>query len=442
MARLKVITPTTNISSGSIGTNFIKDDAVTLAKLNTTGASNGQVLAYNSTSGAVEWASNAVYTDANAVDAWEAAAGITSTSTNKILSFNKSVTRGVEGYTYWDSDEFWIGDAQGIVIEDNKIAPWGNNNPPLILGGANTGTGGISIDSSVEFVQTTHANAATTFNQPVEFNNPIQVDSTSVFNNTVEFNNPIQVDGTSVFNAAVDFNQAMQVDNNLTVTGTTLFDTTSPVKIECATAGLTNPVLHLEVEESNWSKAQLLLEDSNDDVVAIVGRRDDTLKNYQLNYTLDPNNTKARTNVGGAGTTYPGDYFMAFEKDWYDLDEIKMVQKVFGAHNGFEIRAYDDSNGSTFNPNDATNGSRHYKAKPIRLMGSEVELYASTSGATEATVKVLEVEETRVTINTLTRLHNAGSDPSNPLEGDVYYNTGTDRVKLYTGAGWKTLSVD
>ena len=55
MARLKIITPTTNISTGSIGSAFIKDDAVTLAKINTSGASDQQVLLYNSTSGEVEW---------------------------------------------------------------------------------------------------------------------------------------------------------------------------------------------------------------------------------------------------------------------------------------------------------------------------------------------------------------------------------------------------
>ena len=67
---LKVRTPNTNISTGSIKTDFIKDanvttakiadDAVTLAKISTTGATNGKVLTYNSTTDAVEWADTPV----------------------------------------------------------------------------------------------------------------------------------------------------------------------------------------------------------------------------------------------------------------------------------------------------------------------------------------------------------------------------------------------
>ena len=207
-----------------------------------------------------------------------------------------------------------------------------------------------------------------------------------------------------------------------------------PIKVTAPTVGLTTPALHLETGQSGWNKAHLLLEDSNDDVVAVVGRNDTTLKNYQYNFTLDPNNTKPRTNVGGTGVVYPGDYFVAFEKNYYDQDEIEMTLKVYGAHNGFIIEAHDDSNGTNWSDGLA------YNWKPIVLKGSEVSVKTNTGGQTP--IERVKVDNTRVTINNLTRLHNAGSDPSNPLQGDVYYNTISDRIKLYTGAGWKTLSVD
>ena len=105
---IKIITPNTNISTGSINTNFIKDaavttvkildanvtvakmaansvdsdqyvdgsidtahigdDQVTLAKISTTGASNEQVLTYNSTSGNIEWAANSDIDVSNITD--------------------------------------------------------------------------------------------------------------------------------------------------------------------------------------------------------------------------------------------------------------------------------------------------------------------------------------------------------------------------------------
>jgi len=80
---LKVRTPTTNIGTGSIKTDFIKDanvttakiadDAVTLAKISTTGAADNQILVYDSTSGNIQWEdAPAGYTDAEAVAAVEA----------------------------------------------------------------------------------------------------------------------------------------------------------------------------------------------------------------------------------------------------------------------------------------------------------------------------------------------------------------------------------
>lgn len=151
---------------------------------------------------------------------------------------------------------------------------------------------------------------------------------------------------------------------------------------------------------------------------------------YQLNYTLDPNNTHGRTGA----TTFAGDYFMSFDKNYSDQSAIKMEQRVFGANGGFNIKVFDDFN---------SGGGNQYHAKPIRLQGEKIELHTDSSGTPFGSfTETLTVDSTRVTINNLTRLHNASSDPSSPLEGDVYYNTGTDRIKLYTGAGWVTLSVD
>jgi len=480
MARLNVITPNTNVSP-------------TLAKF-PTGASNGDILVWNSTTSKIEWATSphiTKYTDAEAVDAIEAVSALTFTSNNVDFNFVKSITRGTDGYTYWNHDEFWIGDSVGLVIENNAISPWGNtvktagvfvadrlytivtagttdytligaadNNvdtkfiatgvgtgtgtarehTPIVLGSSSAGSG-VLIDNRLVVSKTTDANSTATFDVPTTFNDPVyiynstQIDGYLTFNGSsaqtgkqefnninadlcAEFNNPIQVDGTAVFNNNVE----IVVSNGQN----------SPVKMEKASGlNLTSPVLHLEGGESGWNKPQMLLEDSNGKACSIVGRHDTGQDNYQLNYTVDPDNEHPRTGVGGNGNTLAGDYFFGFVKNYSDQSAISMVMDVYGANGGFNINAYDDSNGTNW-----SGDGRAYNPKPIRLKGSQSELWAGGS------TQILVADTTRVTINKLTRLHNAASDPGSPLEGDVYYNTGTDRIKLYTGAGWKTLSVD
>ena len=215
MAELKVITPTTNVSSGSIDTVFIKDDAITLAKINTSGATDQQVLLYNSTSGNVEW-----------------------------------------------------------------------DNIPVA-------------------------------------------------------------------------------------------DITDKAKITEAPS-LVSPLLHLKATNSGWNSTQILLEDSNDDAVALVGQNNTTAKGYQFNYTLDPNNTKPRTNVGGNGLTFAGDYFFGFRKNYLNQDEIAMDIDVYGAHSGLNIMARDDFNG----------GVNSYNWKPIRLKGNDLSLSVGSTPFGSTTEKL------------------------------------------------------
>lgn len=55
---MKMITPNTNISAGSVKTAFIKDKAVTGDKIATTGATDAQVLSYDLATNTVVWADN------------------------------------------------------------------------------------------------------------------------------------------------------------------------------------------------------------------------------------------------------------------------------------------------------------------------------------------------------------------------------------------------
>jgi hypothetical protein len=37
-------------------------------------------------------------------------------------------------------------------------------------------------------------------------------------------------------------------------------------------------------------------------------------------------------------------------------------------------------------------------------------------------------------------IQNLATDPSTPVQGQIYYNTASDAIKVYDGAAWVTLS--
>lgn len=185
-----------------------------------------------------------------------------------------------------------------------------------------------------------------------------------------------------------------------------------------------SPILHLVTDNTGWDKAHIILEDYNAPAIAIGGRNNTSAKNYQTAWTMDPEHNHPRTNVHigntvtagsfvsgttykiqsvgttdftaigsannnvgtsfeatGAGsgtgtasmgndTVYQGDYFYGFMKIYSDQDEIEMDMRVYGAHNGFNIKAFDDANGATWDGQ--ASGNIGYQPKPIRLIGSTV----------------------------------------------------------------------
>jgi hypothetical protein len=382
---IKMITPNTNVSAGSINTNFLKDaavtvdkmaansvdsdqyvdgsidtahigdDQVTLAKISTTGASNEQVLQYNSTSGNIEWA------DAGSSDFDPANAGAISNTGNILPAADNTWDIGSPSYKY---NDIYAETFQGTAVLAENLnlgAPAGD-----IL---------TYQDSSNRWKASSY--------------------------NTVR---------------------------NFFISGT-------PEGMQMPAAELGDPVLKLVSSNSGWDKAQVTLVDSNDDAVAFVGRTNNGQKNYQFNFTLDPNNTKGRTNVGGTGNTFPGDYFVAFEKDWSDQDAIQMTQKVFGANDGFFLKVFDDSNGTSWSDTLA------YNWKPINFQGSEISCQIGVGLGSP--VEQLKVEQYRTSVNGNLRLHVASSDPTGvtATAGDLYFNNSTNpgKVKVYNGTAWEAL---
>jgi hypothetical protein len=145
-------------------------------------------------------------------------------------------------------------------------------------------------------------------------------------------------------------------------------DATSNMVVDGSAGGLTSPVLELVTDNTGYNRPALMFKDSNADYVSVGGENNTGSSLYVYNFTMDPNNTHGRTGV----TTFAGDYFVGFTKNYSDQSAITMDMNVYGANGGFNLSAFDDFN---------SGGGGRYNAKPIRLKGSQVELYADNTGS-------------------------------------------------------------
>ena len=209
--------------------------------------------------------------------------------------------------------------------------------------------------------------------------------------------------------------------------------------------GLTSPILEIVTDNTGWNRPGVMFKDSVDDVVSMVGQNNTGPSIYQWNITLDPNNTKGRTGV----TSFAGDYFVGFEKNYSDQSAITMDMQVYGANGGFNITARDDYN---------SGGGNQYGLKPINLKGNEINLMPGGSGvAVKSDVDILHIntnveisdtvaikfdnsgtEQTRIDKNEITAkgsfLVNVDSDNSGN-EAFTIQSAGTDVMSFQRGPG-------
>ena len=189
--------------------------------------------------------------------------------------------------------------------------------------------------------------------------------------------------------------------------------------IDGSSAGLTNSILHLKTDNSGWNRPQLMCTDSNGDVFSQVGQLNTTWGNfYQWNITLDPNNTHGRTGV----TTQGGEYYVSFEKNFSDQADISMDMTVYGAHKGFNITVRDDGN---------SYGGNQYKGRPLNLNALETNINCGL----ERDVLALSVKEESIDCKVPIGQARLSSDPANPVGGWTYYNTTTNKLRLYVDGG-------
>ena len=192
--------------------------------------------------------------------------------------------------------------------------------------------------------------------------------------------------------------------------------------IDGSANGLTTPVMQFKTDNSSWNTGQMMLSDSNDDVCTLVGANRNNF--YEYNFTLDPNNTNGRTGA----TTFAGDYFVAFRKDYSDAANVKMGLIAFGAHGGFDFTVRDDYN---------SNGQ--YKGRPLNFNCLETNFNLGP----DRNVLALTVKEESIDCKVPIGQARLSSDPANPVGGWTYYNTTTNKLRLYvegTTNAWVDLN--
>ncbi len=249
--------------------------------------------------------------------------------------------------------------------------------------------------------------------------------------------------------------------------------------IDGTASNLTTPVLHLKTDNSNWFTGQLMCSDANGKVFTQVGRHNTGIDTYQWNITLDPDNNNPRqalpiaadqilsgknyeittsgntdftligaadSNVGttftatGAGTgtgtatytgtvSYAGDNFVDFQKSYGTNGEMIMRNRIFGAHNGYEISVRGDFDGGTANQG-------QYKHKQLNLNAKETNFNCGDQGNSLS----LTIDENVIAPKVPIAQVQLSSDPSNPDNGWTYYNTTTHKLRLYANGAWVDLN--
>lgn len=197
--------------------------------------------------------------------------------------------------------------------------------------------------------------------------------------------------------------------------------------IDGTASNLTTPVLNLKTDNTNWNAAQLMCTDSNGNVFSQVGQLNTSAEAYVWNITLDPDNTHGRTGV----TSYAGDYYVDFRKEYDDQSAIKITHNVYGANDGYIVRVKDDWN---------SGGGNQYDYKPMDVEAEHFRVKARDGVRSVATA--LTVDNTKADFRVPAKLVELTSTERDALTGEngmMIYNATEDRIEYYDGA-WKYIS--
>ena len=248
-------------------------------------------------------------------------------------------------------------------------------------------------------------------------------------------------DGISTFTEETLFDGTKDEFNiypSTTINANSVIDGTAG-SVDWGANSLGDSVLNIKTDNTGWWASQLSVEDSNGKVFSQVGQHSTGSDVYQWNITMDPDNTHGRTGV----TTYPGDYFVDFQKDYSDPAAILMKQRVFGANDGFELSVHDDNNSNSPNPGPFGSPGSGYAGYGYKPFITNVEHFTVNAKDSDTSVaEALKVNSTAADFSVPVQLPNLTTTERNALtgaKGMTIYNTTEDRIEYYDGA-WKYIS--
>ena len=339
------------------------------------------------------------------------AGGITSITAGSGLSGGTITTSGTIAI---DSTVATLTGAQALSNKTGNISQWSNDS------GYTTNTGTVTASSTDTFTNKSGSNSQWTNDEGYTTNTgTVTPSSSDTFTNKAGnisqwTNDSGYGTGSTTINDNADDRIITGSGTANTLNGEANFTWDgSKGLISGSATDLTTPVLQLTTDNSGWDKPQMMFTDSNDDVFSMVGRNNTSADMYQWNITLDPNNTNGRSGV----TTYAGDYFVAFEKDYSTPTAVAMNMQVYGANDGFKLKVFDDFN---------SGGGNQYGKKPFIV--ESLNMIVEADG-TEA----LKVEDTGITFYDEYTFPTADGSPSQTLQ-----TNGSGVITWATGGGGAT----
>lgn len=417
---IRMITPNTNISSGSIDTLFLKDSAVTTSKISNGavslekivspgGTAEDKIMTFNNDTGLVEWAVNSYTVTEEDVTAHEAALTLASSQITDYGTFTSGIT---------------VNNSQSIFNANVQINADVDINGDLDVSGTLSGVDAITSDTS--FTLTTTAS------------NNITLDSAGyVFADTTDlyvgsFSQAVHITPTSIG----------QIGTTLDIYGNFIGDLTGNVTGQVSdisnhsindiaanfnflgNAAYPGYGIDLLVDESKWAGIQITSYDSSDNPFGIY--------NPNLIANIAEGSPGAMTAVGSgkrifsfSGTAANGTSFPATNNA---VMSFQTTEAQTSSGRGTKIVL------ETINTGESS------RVVSLEAHGKEITILPA-GGANpilDAGGDYLNVDcQTR--FNNTIVLDNVSSDPSSPATGAMYFNTSTNKFRGYNGTAWVDL---
>lgn len=383
---IRMVTPNTNISSGSIDTLFLKDKAVTGDKINVTGALDNQVLTYDLATDTV---------------IWDDVSNLDNTFENGII----------------------VSGAQSQFNDELQVNANIDLNGDIAISGTITDLTGISADSTF--------NLSSTANIELDATGYIHADTDNLYVGSLSqavHITPTNIGGIGTLPIITASSITGPLTGNVTgqvsdISNHSINDIAANFNF-LGNAAYPGYGIDLLVDESKWAGIQITSYDSSDNPFGIY--------NPNLMANIAEGSPGAMTAVGAfkrifsfSGTAANGTSFPATNNA---VMSFQTTEAQTSSDRGTKIVLETINNGESS------------RVVSLEAHGKEITILPA-GGANpilDAGGDYLNVDcETR--FNNTIVLDNVSSDPSSPATGAMYFNTSTNKFRGYNGTAWVDL---